>query len=346
MDNMIHCWGCGKEIHKTAATCPHCGADQNRAKSGKPWGTGRMAFYSIFSLIIPIAGLGAGIQGLLSSGKRKQGAWLLLLAAIGTAIYLSLLAGPRYVQPNQDFLQSELMVRPGIRDVGFSVGQFTELLKKAVMDNGNHPRIKGWSKDDNVYTLHLEMKQAVELQFTHVLAPPADGKVSVLAPVQGDTGTVPAMQFVLTVIAMVPEQAKPPLPGASSPTPKSSQVVAPPPTATAGATKDRDDVGKSGVCRGLDLSVTAENLECFGRRFEAADKELNALYKDILSRTDESERIKLRDSQRAWIREKEKECREKGPDEGGGGTIEATISAGCRVELTEKRVAFFKSYRP
>lgn len=26
--SMIHCRGCGKQIHETAITCPHCGAPQ------------------------------------------------------------------------------------------------------------------------------------------------------------------------------------------------------------------------------------------------------------------------------------------------------------------------------
>ncbi|MDH4943895.1 zinc ribbon domain-containing protein [Sulfurimonas sp. C5] len=26
---MVYCRGCGKEIHETAETCPHCGAPQN-----------------------------------------------------------------------------------------------------------------------------------------------------------------------------------------------------------------------------------------------------------------------------------------------------------------------------
>src|SRR3546814_76300 len=32
--NLIHCWGCGKEVHETASTCPHCGADQKRGTKG------------------------------------------------------------------------------------------------------------------------------------------------------------------------------------------------------------------------------------------------------------------------------------------------------------------------
>jgi hypothetical protein len=27
--SMVYCRGCGKEIHETAQTCPHCGATQN-----------------------------------------------------------------------------------------------------------------------------------------------------------------------------------------------------------------------------------------------------------------------------------------------------------------------------
>ena len=219
MENLIHCWGCGKEIHATVATCPHCGADQNRSKAGKPWGTGRMVFYSIFSLLIPIAGLGAGIQGLLSSGKRKQGALLLILGIIGALIYVAIAMKPRYVQPDERFLQSELMVRPGISEVGLSVSQFVEILQKVVMDNGKNPQVKGWIKNDNIYTLHVEMKRPVELRFTHVLAPPADGKISVLGPVDGDAGPISAMQFLLTVLAMVPEHPKSPPPNTTTAAP-------------------------------------------------------------------------------------------------------------------------------
>jgi TM2 domain-containing membrane protein YozV len=30
---MVFCRGCGKEIHDTAVTCPHCGAPQKTAKT-------------------------------------------------------------------------------------------------------------------------------------------------------------------------------------------------------------------------------------------------------------------------------------------------------------------------
>ena len=49
-NNMTPCRGCGKEIHKTAATCPHCGAPQR---------TGRYKSKTVAGLIaILVGGLG------------------------------------------------------------------------------------------------------------------------------------------------------------------------------------------------------------------------------------------------------------------------------------------------
>ncbi len=33
---MVFCRGCGKEIHETAPTCPHCGAPQHSAAASGP----------------------------------------------------------------------------------------------------------------------------------------------------------------------------------------------------------------------------------------------------------------------------------------------------------------------
>jgi TM2 domain-containing membrane protein YozV/type II secretory pathway pseudopilin PulG len=33
--DMVFCRGCGKQLHKTALACPHCGAPQNTSKGGK-----------------------------------------------------------------------------------------------------------------------------------------------------------------------------------------------------------------------------------------------------------------------------------------------------------------------
>lgn len=176
---------------------------------GKPWGIGRMIVYSIFSFFAPLIGVIAGIYGLVKDETRKQGAFLLVLAIAGIIFYAMLGSREKFVTPDDTFLQSELMVRAGISEVGLSVGQFVEVLNLAKMDNGRSPELKGWTKEDNEYTLHVVMKQPVELKFTYMLAPPVSGRASVLAPVRVGIEEVPAMQFLLTLLAMVPEQSKP-----------------------------------------------------------------------------------------------------------------------------------------
>ncbi|MDH2918647.1 MAG: hypothetical protein PXX73_05585 [Sideroxydans sp.] len=91
---MIFCRGCGKEIHESATACPHCGAPQvstiGKENEGKPWSTGRMMLYGIFSFLLPLIGVIAGIVGLIKPATRKQGGILLLLALCGVVMYASM----------------------------------------------------------------------------------------------------------------------------------------------------------------------------------------------------------------------------------------------------------------
>lgn len=96
--SMIFCRGCGKEIHESATTCPHCGAPQGAQSAvtqntGQPWSTGRMVTYGFFSFFLPLIGFIAGIVGLLKEPTRKQGAILLALALGGVVMYTSIFKG-------------------------------------------------------------------------------------------------------------------------------------------------------------------------------------------------------------------------------------------------------------
>lgn len=98
---MIFCRGCGKEIHESAKSCPHCGAPQTSAQSiVLPWSTGRMVFYGIVGFFLPLIGVVAGVVGLLKEPRRKQGAILLALAICGT-IFLSVATGKKPFQSGQ-----------------------------------------------------------------------------------------------------------------------------------------------------------------------------------------------------------------------------------------------------
>jgi len=105
-----------------------------------------------------------------------------------------------------------------------------------------------------------------------------------------------------------------------------------------------DTVEQSGVCKGLDLAITAENRECLSRQFTIADKILNDEYKRAMSLLTPERGAELKTSQRAWIKEKKEACEEAGK-EFEGGSLEAVVAAGCEVRMTEERSEFLKQYR-
>lgn len=89
---MVFCRGCGKEIHESAATCPHCGAPQGKSAGGKSKVT-------------------AGVLALLLGGfgihKFYLGAWgwgiiyILFVLTFIPAI-LALIEGIRYLTLSED----------------------------------------------------------------------------------------------------------------------------------------------------------------------------------------------------------------------------------------------------
>lgn len=320
--------------------------------AGQPWGTGRMVLYSIFSLVFPLIGIIGGIYGLVKDHTRKQGAVLLSLAIVGIFIYALVFPHQgRFIDPEKQFLGSELMVRAGISEVGLSVGQFVELLKKAQMDNGKTPEVQGWTREDNVYTLHVKMKKPLELKFTHILSAPANGAFSVLSPIEQGGEEIQPMHFVMLVASMVPNSKQQPDAAqkqVESP-PPSQEVAQPiaaatPPVAQAQPAEQVNTVEQSGPCKGLDLAITTEQLECLDKKFAIADGQLNDAYKQLMSTRDEATKAALKKEQIAWIKDKEKTCAQAGK-EFEGGSMEAVLISDCKVQMTEKRVAYLKSYR-
>lgn len=99
------------------------------------------------------------------------------------------------IEPPQKFLNS-LVVTP-IADIGntpldkipergvfmpygeITVKQFVEKLASKKMDNRKKPQIKGWTKEDNAYVLHVQMKEPMKIYFEPILDQ-ADGKYSLM----------------------------------------------------------------------------------------------------------------------------------------------------------------------
>lgn len=60
---MVFCRGCGKEIHDTAAACPHCGAAQsggNTGHQGSKWMAITSLVLGIFAILATLAAFADG----------------------------------------------------------------------------------------------------------------------------------------------------------------------------------------------------------------------------------------------------------------------------------------------
>lgn len=126
---------------------------------------------------------------------------------------------------------------------------------------------------------------------------------------------------------------------ASDATKEPPQAQAPPATPN-----QTSSIEQTGICKGLDLSITAEQVECLDRKYAAADKELNNIYKQTMSSLAESRKSALKKEQVTWIKEKESKCAKAGKEQEGG-TLETVMIKDCFVQMTEQRVAYLKTFK-
>lgn len=104
--------------------------------------------------------------------------------------------------PDPKFLQSVVMVRPGILDLGdITVQQYVDRLKKVSLTDGSSPKSLGWTKQNNRYTLKLKMiEQYANLTFVHDLSAQSNGAVSLLLPVTMAGKRVNALRFTMLIM--------------------------------------------------------------------------------------------------------------------------------------------------
>ena len=93
-------------------------------------------------------------------------------------------------------------------------------------------------------------------------------------------------------------------------------------------------------------AVTQFDLDaCAGSDFEAADKDLNTTYRELLSRLpDSADQQALKAAQLAWIAFRDKDCEfEAGPVEGSG-SIRPMVAGMCLADRTRTRTAQLKTF--
>lgn len=100
------------------------------------------------------------------------------------------------------FMNSQLLLRPGIDDLGeMTVRKYLVAIKRKSLTDGSNPEFLGWSKESNRHTLRLKIIDDIfTLTFVHDLSQRSAGKHSVLmAPKLGDDEMDP-IQFTMLLL--------------------------------------------------------------------------------------------------------------------------------------------------
>ena len=99
----------------------------------------------------------------------------------------------KYITPEEKFMKSVVLVRPGIDDLGgVSVSVFVEIVKKSKMDNGKTTQVKGWLKTPDGYALDVVGLKPYRLEFLWT-----GGDSSLLKPITMGFDSIPAMLYVM-----------------------------------------------------------------------------------------------------------------------------------------------------
>lgn len=86
----------------------------------------------------------------------------------------------------------------------------------------------------------------------------------------------------------------------------------------------------------------SEMNECSSSKFDIADKELNDIYKELMSKLNENEKNNLRKEQRKWIKHRDAEASKEVEELGIGGSMASMMYSSSLTYLTKKRVEELK----
>ncbi|WP_439569858.1 lysozyme inhibitor LprI family protein [Sphingopyxis sp.] len=94
--------------------------------------------------------------------------------------------------------------------------------------------------------------------------------------------------------------------------------------------------------------VTAAMRACMAGEYRRLDKALNAAYRGALRRSPgDTARARLRDAQRAWLKDREAICRAEVERSGmAGGTGGLLIEDSCHLRLLSERTRWLESQPP
>jgi len=111
-----------------------------------------------------------------------------------------------YIQPSKRFLNSRLVTTPWETDLSLTIAGFVELLSQAVMSNNKKITINGWTKQDQLYVLNINMGEPVELKFQPRGMGADTPSMSLLQKPFYKGDNINAELFVFTIASMIPEK--------------------------------------------------------------------------------------------------------------------------------------------
>ena len=81
---------------------------------------------------------------------------------------------------------------------------------------------------------------------------------------------------------------------------------------------------------------------CWGNEYKKADVVLNQVYRQLLTKLDETEKAQLKEAQTAWLKYRDANC-DFVADQYKGGTMRPMIHAICLTDVTNNRTAELKT---
>jgi uncharacterized protein YecT (DUF1311 family) len=93
------------------------------------------------------------------------------------------------------------------------------------------------------------------------------------------------------------------------------------------------------ICKGLNLSEASDRGQCEGRlhgEWKRVDDQLNVEYRAAMGNLNMEQKARLRTDEIKWIRTRDKTC----------DSLSQVHQNNCRIDFTNERIAFLKSYRP
>ena len=84
---------------------------------------------------------------------------------------------------------------------------------------------------------------------------------------------------------------------------------------------------------------------CAFRDFKVTDQELNRVYKKLMDSLIPERQKKLREEQRAWLKERDPKCQKDANDVAEGGSMWPMMFNGCLEELTKIRIEQLRQWK-